>query len=90
VAKIDRFVWTTHADERLLQRGLTRERVEGAIQALHPIREANDGEASWRVDAGTFIVVYEHPHADDGGAARIISAWVKTRPERRIPRGYSG
>jgi hypothetical protein len=58
---IDRFTWTIHAEERLHQRGLTRVRVERAVRKLHPIREINDGNADWRVDAGNFTVVYDHP-----------------------------
>lgn len=70
---IERITWTIHAAERLPQRGLTRERVERAVRDLHPIREDNEGEAEWRVDAGRFVVVYAHPDGEDAGAIRIVS-----------------
>jgi hypothetical protein len=65
------------------QRGLTRSRVEDAVGTLHPTRETNDGEGEWRVDAGTFVVIYNHPDGADAGAVRIISTWVKRRRRRR-------
>ena len=85
---IDRFTWTIHAEERLPQRGLTRARVERAVRGLHPIREANEGEAEWRVDAGSFVVIYDHPDHRDAEAVRIVSAWPK-RGRRRHLRGLS-
>jgi len=86
---IQRFTWTLHGEERLHQRGLTRTRVERAVQELHPIREANEGEAEWRVDAGRFVVVYDHPDNRDIDAVRIVSAWTKRRRKRRASGGYS-
>lgn len=86
---IRRFTWTIHAEERLSQRGLTRVRVERAVRELHPIRETNAGDAEWRVDAGRFVVVYDHPHGEDIDAVRIISAWPKRGRRRRHLRGLS-
>jgi hypothetical protein len=86
---INRFIWTIHAEERLSQRGLTRVRVERAVRELHPIREANEGEAEWRVDASRFVVVYDHSHGKDIDAVRIISAWPKRRRHRRHLRRLS-
>ena len=86
---IDHFTWTTHAEERLRQRGLTRVRVERAVRELHPIRETNEGEAEWRVDEGRFVVLYDHPDCEDIGAVRIVSAWPKRRRRRQRPaEGY--
>jgi hypothetical protein len=86
---IDRFTWTTHAEERLPQRELTRERVERAVRELHPLRETNEGAAAWRVDAGRFVVVYDHPDHNDIDAVRIVSAWPKRRRRKRHLRGLS-
>ena len=86
---IKRFTWTIHAEERLSQRGLTRIRVERAVRALHPIRETNKGDGEWRIDAGSFVVIYDLPHGEDIGAVRIISAWPKRRRRRRHLRGLS-
>lgn len=47
--EIERFLWTTHAELRLSERGLTRFEVEEAIQEGHEVREANRGDADWRV-----------------------------------------
>jgi hypothetical protein len=85
---IDRFNWTIHAEDRLPQRGLTRARVEHAVRELHPIREANKGPAEWRVDAGRFVIVYDHPDGDDIDAVRIVSVWSKRRRKRRSTGGY--
>ncbi|MGH8980757.1 MAG: hypothetical protein ACRDWE_07040 [Acidimicrobiales bacterium] len=85
---INRFTWTIHAEERLPQRGLTRARVERAVRELHPIRGSNEGEAEWRVDAGRFVVVYDHPVRSDIGVVRIVSVWPKRRRRRHL-RGLS-
>jgi hypothetical protein len=82
---IERFVWTIHAEERLSERGVTRDAVERAIREGHPVQEPNDGEADWRVDAGRFVVVYDHPHGEDIDAVRIVSVWSKRRRRRRSP-----
>jgi hypothetical protein len=47
------------------------------------------GVGAWRIDAGRFVVVYDHPHGEDIDAVRIISAWPKRRPRRRHLRGLS-
>lgn len=80
---VKRITWTTHAEDRLSQRGLSRERVERAVRDLHPIREDNEGEAEWRVDAGSFVVVYAHPDYQDASTVRIVSVWPKRRERRR-------
>ena len=85
---IDRFTWTIHAEERLPQRGLTRTRVERAVRDLHPIREINEGAAEWRIDAGSFVVIYDHPDHKDLDAVRIVSVWPKRRRRRHL-RGLS-
>lgn len=84
---IERFIWTIHAEMRLPQRGLTRERVERSVRDLHPIREANAGEADWRVDAGRFVVVYDRHGSQDVNVVRIVSVWPKRRRRRRHLRG---
>jgi hypothetical protein len=87
---INRFTWTTHAEERLPERGLTRALIERAVEELHPIRVTNDGQAEWRIDTGRFVVVYDHPDDDDIDAVRIVSAWSKRRRKRRAPESYPG
>jgi hypothetical protein len=87
---IDRFRWTLHAEDRLPQRGLTRATVERAVKEFHPIRVTNDGAAEWRIDAGRFVVVYDHPDDGDIDAVRIVSAWPKRRRKRRSPESYPG
>ncbi len=86
---IESITWTIHAEERLSQRGLTRTRVEHAARTLHPTRATNEGEADWRIDAGRFVVVYDHPRGKDTNAIRIVSVWPKRRPRRRHLRGLS-
>jgi hypothetical protein len=85
---IERFTWTIHAEERLPQRELTRARVERAVRELHAFREANHGAAEWRVDTGSFVVVYDYPDADDSNAVRIVSVWSKRRRNRRSAERY--
>jgi hypothetical protein len=72
-----RFVWTFHAGRRLRERGLTHEFVERAIRELHPIREANEGEADWRIDAGDFVVLYDYAASGRLRTIRIITVWSK-------------
>ncbi len=86
---IERFVWTTHAEERLRERKLTKDLVEQAIRDGHPMRETNVGEADWRVVSGQFVVIYDHPHREDIDAICVVSVWTKPRKRRlRIVGGY--
>jgi uncharacterized protein YjiS (DUF1127 family) len=64
-------------------RGLSRNEVEQAVRRLHLLRQPNDGDADWRIDAGRFVVLYDHPDQNDIDAARIITAWPKRRKRRR-------
>jgi hypothetical protein len=86
---IERFVWTTHAEERLYDRKLTKDLVERAIREGHPMRETNVGEADWRVISGRFVVIYDHPDGEDIDAVRIVSVWARPRKRRlRLVTGY--
>lgn len=76
-------VWTVHALERLAERGLTRDVVEQAVRELHAVREQNDGEADWRIDASRFFVLYDHPDGSDTHKLRIITAWSEHRKYKR-------
>ena len=78
--EIERFIWTEHAEMRIRQRRLDASDVEQAIKDRHSEREVNYGRAEWLVsgktDDGTlFEAIYDHPHLDDHGAVRIVSAW---------------
>jgi hypothetical protein len=78
--EIERFVWTEHAEDRVRQRRLDAADIEQAIKDRHAEREVNDGRAEWLVggvtpDGVAFEAIYDHPHADDEGAVRIVSVW---------------
>lgn len=78
---VGRIYWTSHALERVSQRGLERREVEGVIREGHGRRALNRGEADWRLygtrsDGRRFAVVYDHPVFGDPAAARIVSVWV--------------
>jgi Domain of unknown function (DUF4258) len=78
--KIERFLWTDHADERLDERHLTRADVEQAIRDGHDGREVNDGQADWLLTAITasgvaFEAIYDHPAHGQQSTVRIVSAW---------------
>jgi hypothetical protein len=65
---------------RVRERGLSRQKVEQMIERRHSQRAINRGRAQWRVTGATdrgsgIVVIYDHPHGADGGAARIVSAW---------------
>jgi hypothetical protein len=77
---IERFVWTTHAEDKRARRLLDRSELERTIRDGHADRQINRGEADWRiygllVDGRHFIVVYDHPHGSDHAAVRIVSVW---------------
>ena len=80
---IDRFAWTAHAEMRLRQRGLARESVELALRERHANREINRGPADWRIEAGHFVVIYDHPDRGDPRTVRIVSVWAKRQEHRR-------
>jgi hypothetical protein len=78
VMRID---WTSHAQERVAQRGLSPGEVEEVIRQQHAVRALNRGEADWRLygerpDGRRFAVIYDHPVLGDATAARVVSAWV--------------
>jgi Domain of unknown function (DUF4258) len=78
--KIERFLWTEHALERLDTRQLTRADVERAIADGHDGREVNDGQADWLLSAITasgvaFEAIYDHPAHGEQTTVRIVSAW---------------
>ena len=77
---IERFVWTEHAQARVAERRLGPAEIERAIRERHADRQENDGRAEWLVSGVTaggtaFEAIYDHPHGDDDGAARIVSVW---------------
>lgn len=77
---IERFVWTTHAEDRRTQRLLDRSEVERAICNSHANRQINPGDADWLIDGlladgRHFEVVYDHPHGSDHALVLIVSVW---------------
>jgi hypothetical protein len=84
--KIDRFLWTDHALERLAERRLARGDVERAIRDGHSGRRVNPGSADWRVhgtrsDGKRFAAIYDHPAHGEQTTVRIVSAWpVRGKP----------
>jgi hypothetical protein len=86
---IERFAWTEHAEERLDDRKLTKKLVEQAIREGHPMRQANKGEADWRLVCGRFVVIYDYSDGEDIDTVRIVSVWVRRRgPRLRLVSGY--
>ena len=76
-------IWTTHALERLNERGLSRDEIERTVRRLHPHRRPNEGEADWRIDTRRFVVLYDHIDQNDLDAVRIVTAWGKRRQPKR-------
>jgi hypothetical protein len=77
---IERFIWTTHAEDRRAERLLDRFELEQAIRDGHAGRQINRGRADWLIDGlladgRHFVVVYDHPHGTDHAAVRIVSVW---------------
>jgi hypothetical protein len=77
---IERFIWTTHAEDKRTKRLLDRSTLERAVRDGHSERAINRGEADWRVDGLSadgrrFAVVYDHPHGTDRAAVRVVSVW---------------
>ncbi len=77
---IQRFVWTTHAEDKRARRLLDRSELESAILAGHADRQINHGAADWLIrglliDGRRFEIVYDHPHGYDHTTVRIVSVW---------------
>jgi hypothetical protein len=77
---IERFIWTTHAEDRRIERLLDRAELEQAIRDGRADRQINRGRAAWLIDGlladgRHFVVVYDHPHGADHAAVRIVSVW---------------
>jgi hypothetical protein len=77
---IERFIWTTHAEDRRIERLLDRSELERSIRDGHAGRQINRGRADWLIagrlaDGRGFVVVYDHPHGTDHSAVRIVSVW---------------
>jgi hypothetical protein len=67
--------WTLHAIDKAQQFGFARADVEAAVLDGHRGRHRNAGEAGWKVVAGRFVVVYEHPDGGDPLFARVVTVW---------------
>ena len=80
---IEHFLWTFHAEERLVERNLNRHEVELAVRLEEG--RPNPGAADWRVSGVcanglSFVVVYDCPVRGDSGTARIVSIWTIDEP----------
>jgi hypothetical protein len=65
---------------RVRERGLRADEIELMIEHHHSKRGINRGRAQWRIVASVagrekIVVIYDHPHGNDAGAVRIVSAW---------------
>jgi hypothetical protein len=76
---IGRFIWTTHAEDRLDDRHLTRGEVERAIRDGRGDRQFNYGKADWLLAGITtgisFEAVYDNPAHGQPATARVVSVW---------------
>ena len=77
---IERFDWTDHAERRARERNLHRFLVEKTVRLGHDERSRNVGRADWRVhgqrsDGESFVVIYDHPVANDVSRVRLVSVW---------------
>ena len=77
---IERFDWTDHAKGRARERKLDRTLVEMTVTLGHDGRSQNNGRADWRVrgrrfGGGLFVVIYDHPVANDVSRVRLVSVW---------------
>jgi hypothetical protein len=77
---IERFDWTDHAGRRAWERGLDRFFVEMTVRLDHDGRTRNNGRADWRVHGErlggkSFVVIYDHPVANDVTRVRLVSVW---------------
>jgi len=64
---------------------LERFLVELTVKLGHDGRSRNDGRADWRVHGRSlggerFVVIYDHPVANDDNRVRLVSVWG---PQRR-------
>lgn len=70
--------WTDHALVKADLLGFTHADVEAAVLEGHSTRRANTGAADWLVEAGRFVVAYNHPDGDDDLAALVVTLWRRT------------
>lgn len=74
---IERFIWTTHAEDRCASRLLDRATLEHAVRHGHSERMINRGDADWRIDGllpdgRHFAILYDRPQP---ATALIVSVW---------------
>ena len=77
---IERFDWTDHAARRAREQNLERFLVEMTVKLGHDGRSRNDGRAEWRVHGkrlggDRFVVIYDHPVANEANRVRLVSVW---------------
>lgn len=77
---IQRFIWTTHANNRCAERLIDHFAVERIVCERHDDRDINPGRADWLVrglliDGRRLEVIYDHPVGHDHKATRIVSVW---------------
>jgi hypothetical protein len=67
--------WTDHAYVKAGVLGAARADVERAVVEHHRDRRRNPGAAQWRLSVGPWVILYDHPDADDESTARIVTLW---------------
>jgi uncharacterized protein YuzE len=85
--KIERFVWTEHAEMRLHERRLDAAEIEQAIKNRHSAREVNDGRAEWLVSGDTadgtaFEAIYTIRTKTTGqrSGSSLFGGWILRLP----------
>jgi hypothetical protein len=68
-------VFTHHAEQRALERGISLTEVADAVLAGHDRRARNPGDADWLLRGRGMAIAYDWPDGDDSATAVVISLW---------------
>lgn len=68
-------VFTHHAEQRALERGLSLTDLADAVLASHHQRRRNAGHADWLVRARGIAIAYNWPDGADATTALVITLW---------------
>jgi hypothetical protein len=76
VSRPFRVAFSDHAAERARRYGVPYNDIADTVLGEHVRRRTNPRSATWQVQRGRLVVVYDWPHAGDETTAHVVTLWL--------------